>query len=75
MGKTHITISLAYRAIMHKMKVRFITASELMLQLSNAYRKGELKKYIHKSVMLPRLLVIDEIGYLPFRKGRGKSVL
>ncbi|ADU91379.1 hypothetical protein TEQUI_0435 [Taylorella equigenitalis MCE9] len=45
-----------------------------MLQLSNAYRKGELKKYIHKSVMLPRLLIINEIGYLPFGKGRGKSV-
>lgn len=66
LGKTHIALALAHRAIMHKIKVRFITAADLMLQLANAHRAGKLQHYIHRCVMTPRLLVIDEIGYLPF---------
>lgn len=37
-----------------------------MLQLSTAKRQGKLKSYMQLSVMGPKLLIIDEIGYLPF---------
>lgn len=65
-GKSHLAIALAYRAIMAGIKTRFITAADLMLQLSTAHHQGRLKEYFTRSVIGPRLLVIDEIGYLPF---------
>lgn len=65
-GKTHLAISLAYLAAMAGIKTRFVTAADLMLQLATAHNQGKLKSYLQRSVMSPRLLVIDEIGYLPF---------
>ena len=65
-GKTHLAIALAYRALMAGIKTRFITAADLMLQLQAAQRQERLKPYFNRVVMGPRLLVIDEIGYLPF---------
>ncbi|WP_127960471.1 IS21-like element helper ATPase IstB [Serratia microhaemolytica] len=65
-GKTHLAIGLGLKAIQAKKKTRFITAAELMLQLSTAKRQNKLKAYISRAVMAPRLLIIDEIGYLPF---------
>lgn len=65
-GKTHLAIGLGLKAIQAKKKTRFITAADLMLQLSTAKRQNKLKQYLSRSVMAPRLLIIDEIGYLPF---------
>jgi DNA replication protein DnaC len=65
-GKSHLAIALAYRAVMASIKTRFVTAADLMLQLSAAHRQGRLKEYFNRVVIGPRLLVIDEIGYLPF---------
>lgn len=65
-GKSHLAIALAYRAVMAGIKTRFVTAADLMLQLSAAHRQGRLKEYFNRVVIGPRLLVIDEIGYLPF---------
>lgn len=65
-GKTHLAIALSYKAIMTSIKVRFITAADLMLQLATAHNQGKLKSYLQRVVMSPKLLIIDEIGYLPF---------
>lgn len=65
-GKTHLACALAYRAVMAGIKTRFITAADLMLQLSAAHQQGRLKEYFNRAVLGPKLLVIDEIGYLPF---------
>lgn len=65
-GKTHLALALAYRAAMARIKTRFITAADLMLQLAAARRKEQLKSYFNRAVLGPRLLVIDELGYLPF---------
>ena len=65
-GKTHLAIALGYKAIMARTKVRFITAADLMLQLATAHNQGKLKTYLQRVVMSPKLLIIDEIGYLPF---------
>lgn len=65
-GKTHLAIALAYRAVMAGIKTRFVTAADLMLQLTAAHRQERLKEYFNRMVLAPRLLVIDEIGYLPF---------
>lgn len=65
-GKSHLAIALAYRAVMAGIKTRFIGAADLMLQLAAARHQGRLKEFFNRVVMGPRLLVIDEIGYLPF---------
>ena len=65
-GKTHIGMALAYRAVMARIKTRFITAADLMLQLATARRKDQLQSYFNRAILGPKLLVIDELGYLPF---------
>ena len=65
-GKTHIALALAQRAVSAGHKVRFISAADLMLQLATAKAQGRLKEYFNRAVLGPRLLVVDEIGFLPF---------
>lgn len=65
-GKTHIALALAHRAVSAGHKVRFITAADLMLQLAAARQQGRLKEYFNRAVLGPKLLVVDEIGFLPF---------
>ncbi|WP_290622768.1 IS21-like element helper ATPase IstB [Arsukibacterium sp. UBA5043] len=72
-GKSHLAIALGYSAIMRGIKVRFITAADLMLQLATAKKQGRLEAYLKRSVLSPKLLIIDEIGYLPF--GRDEANL
>ncbi len=72
-GKSHLAIALAYRAVMARIKTRFITAADLMLQLATAKSQGRLKEYFNRAILGPRLLVVDELGYLPF--GRDEANL
>ncbi|WP_250654787.1 IS21-like element helper ATPase IstB [Alkalimarinus coralli] len=65
-GKSHLAISLAYKAVMNGIKIRFITAADLMLQLATAKKQDRLEAYLKRSILAPKLLIIDEIGYLPF---------
>lgn len=65
-GKTHVALALAHRAVTAGHKVRFITAADLMLQLAAAKSQGRLKEYFNRAVLGPKLLVVDEIGYMPF---------
>lgn len=65
-GKSHLAIALAYRAVMAGIKTRFITAADLMMQLASARTQGRLTEYFNRAVIGPKLLVIDEIGFLPF---------
>ena len=58
---------------MRGIKVRFISAADLMLQLSTAKKQDRLDYYLKRNVLSPKLLVIDEIGYLPF--GRAEANL
>lgn len=65
-GKTHIALALGHRALAAGNKVRFATAADLMLQLAAARAQGRLKEYFNRVVLGPKLLIVDEIGYLPF---------
>lgn len=65
-GKTHLGLALAHRAVMAGHKVRFIGAADLMMQLAAAKAQGRLKEYFNRAVLGPKLLVVDEIGYMPF---------
>lgn len=65
-GKSHLAVSLGQLAVQKGLKTRFITAADLMLQLSTAKAQGKLESYLRRSVLAPKLLIVDEIGYLPF---------
>jgi DNA replication protein DnaC len=64
-GKTHLAIALGYLATQRGWKVRFTTAADLVLLLEAAQRQGRVKEVLHRAVNIYRLLIIDEIGYLP----------
>lgn len=71
-GKTHIASALGYKAVQASMKTRFISASDLILQLTTAQRQDKYKSVMRRSVMAPKLLIIDEIGFLPFTAQESK---
>ncbi|WP_348239975.1 ATP-binding protein, partial [Salmonella enterica] len=54
-------------------KPRFITAADLMSQLAAAKAQGRLKSYFNRAILGPKLLFVDELGYLPF--GRDEANL
>lgn len=66
-GKTHLTIGIALKAIDAGYKVLFSTALGLVETLELAEMKGELKKKIN-SLLKFDLLIIDELGFLPMNK-------
>jgi DNA replication protein DnaC len=63
-GKTHLAISLAYLATQKRMRVRFITIADLLLQMETAQSQSKLANYFNTSITHPSLLVLDEFGYL-----------
>lgn len=67
-GKTHLAIALGTRATERGYKVRFITAADLVLQLEKARMEGRFDQYLRRAILDPRLLILDEIGYLPLQK-------
>ena len=71
-GKTHIAIALGYKAVQAGIKTRFISAADLILQLTTAQRQDKYKNTLQRSVQAPKLLIIDEIGYLPFNAHEAK---
>jgi DNA replication protein DnaC len=67
-GKTHLAVALGYKATQSGIKTRFVSAADLMLQLTAAHRQGRLKDYLRRGIQMPKLLIIDEVGYLPFSR-------
>jgi DNA replication protein DnaC len=69
-GKTHLAIALGYLAAQRGWKVRFTSAAALMLAMEIAQRQNRLKDFVHRIIAMPKLLIIDEIGYLLFGASR-----
>jgi len=67
MGKTHLSIALAHTACLQGYSVLFTTAVDLVNTLSAAHKIGRHKNDIRKYIK-PQILLIDELGYLPFDK-------
>ena len=64
-GKTHLAVALGREAIARGYSVLFVPAAGLMANLAKAHLEGRLDErliYYGK----PKLLIVDEIGYLPF---------
>lgn len=64
---------MGYEAVRAGIKVRFTTEADLLLQLSTSGRQGRYKTTLNRGVMAPKLLIIDEIGYLPFSQEEPSS--
>ena len=67
-GKTHLAMALSYKATQAGIKTRFMTASDLLLTLTTAHAQNSLKTVMHRAIKTYRLLIIDEIGYLPMNR-------
>ena len=63
-GKTHLSVGLALDAIKAGVQAYFITAQDLVADLTLAAREARLAKRMQVYTR-PRVLIIDEIGYLP----------
>jgi DNA replication protein DnaC len=64
-GKTHLAIALGYLATQKGYKTRFFSAADLVLLLEAAQRQGRYREVMHRAVNAYKLLILDEIGYLP----------
>ncbi len=64
-GKTHLAIGLAIRACQAGHRVLFATASEWVARLAEAHHGGRLHPELVRLGRYP-LIVIDEVGYIPF---------
>ncbi len=67
-GKTHLAIALGYRAAQAGIKTRFTTAADLLMTLSVAHAQNQLKSVLRRAINGYRLMIIDEIGYLPMSR-------
>ena len=63
-GKTHLAIALSVEAVRGGQSAYFITAHDLVADLGKAAREARLDKRL-RVYLAPRVLVIDEMGYLP----------
>ena len=64
-GKTHLAIALAIKAAEASYPVAFDSATGWITRLAAAHEQGHLERELRK-LNRYRLLVIDEVGYLPF---------
>src|SRR5437764_569478 len=64
-GKTHLAISVGMKACQAGHRVAFATAAEWVARLGDAHAQGRLQAELTRLGRVP-LLVIDEVGYIPF---------
>ena len=67
LGKSHLSIALGHSACLRGYSVLFTTAVDIINSLCAAHAHGNLKRELHKYLQ-PRLLIVDELGYLPIDK-------
>lgn len=66
-GKSHLAIGLGRKAVEQGHSVRFTTATALLATLGKAETEGDLGDKLTE-YSKPKLLIIDELGYLPFER-------
>lgn len=70
-GKTHLATAVAVQAIQHhKLRVRFQSTIELVNQLEQEKQAGHQGRIANR-LMHTDLLILDELGYLPFSQSGG----
>ncbi len=66
-GKTHLATALGFAACSQGHKVRFTTVTQLVTELMEAREDHQLKRLV-KQLERQDLLILDELGYVPFSK-------
>ena len=66
-GKTHLAIALAVKAAEAGHRVMFLSLEKLMSTLKKSQQENRLEKQM-QLLVYPKLLVLDEIGYLPMNR-------
>lgn len=66
-GKSHLAIALGVKAVEAGYRVLFLTLEELLTRLKRAQAENRLERMLQQLVY-PRLLILDEIGYLPMTR-------
>ena len=69
-GKTHLEVALGREAVTRGYTVQFITAMELLGSLVKGQQQGTLEGRLAQ-YSKPKLLIIDELGYLPLEPQAG----
>ena len=67
LGKSHLAIALGLRACEERYSVLFASAVDVVNTLAIAQAAGRLKQSLNRYIK-PRVLVLDELGYLPIDK-------
>jgi len=67
LGKSHFAIALGHAACLHGYSALFTTAVDIINTLAAAQVNGGLKREMARYIK-PRVLIIDELGYLPIDK-------
>jgi DNA replication protein DnaC len=63
-GKTHLAVALGVEAVSEGYRTYFTQAMPLIASLTKAYAENRIEERI-KFYCQPKLLIIDEIGYIP----------
>jgi DNA replication protein DnaC len=66
-GKTHLAVALGVKAVDAGYSVQFVTLETLMTRLFKAKHENRLDRVL-KQLGYPKVLIIDEIGYLPLSR-------
>lgn len=66
-GKTHLAVALGVKAVEAGYSVLFLTLETLMTRLVKARHENRLERAL-KQLTYPKLLILDELGYLPLSR-------
>ncbi len=72
-GKTHLAIALGFAACAQGRRVRFSTVTALVTMLLEAREERSLQR-IYRQLERVHLLILDELGYVPFSKAGAESL-
>jgi DNA replication protein DnaC len=72
-GKTHLAIALGVKAVEGGFSTLFLTVEELNTKLTKARRENRTEKVLTQ-LARPKLLILDELGYLPFSREEASSL-
>lgn len=66
-GKTHLAIALGVKAVEAGYRVLFLTLESLLTRLSRARMENRVERQLQQFIY-PKVLIIDEMGYLPMSR-------
>jgi DNA replication protein DnaC len=66
-GKTHLAVGLAVKAVESGYSVLFLTLEALMTRLTKALNENRLERSLQQ-LIYPKVLIVDELGYLPLTR-------